>query len=107
VAQQKRGFVVGTITPPSAADGGWHDMMLESRRVNPADQAAFNVDFTEWIKTFPHRHRAIIKAMASGYTTTELALRFRVTLGRISQLRRAYETSWAKFQGETAPEMTT
>jgi len=106
MAQQKRRFIVSTITQPSAADGSWHDMMLESRRVDPGDQAAFNIDFAEWLKTFPQRHRAIIKVMAAGYTTTELALRFRVTLGRISQLRRAYETSWAKFQGEVVPELT-
>jgi len=101
-AQQRRGFVVGSITPASQADGSWRDLLLESRRVSPADQAAFNVDFAEWLKTWPGRHRAIIKALAAGHTTTELAMRFRVSLGRISQLRRQYEESWAKFQGDTA-----
>jgi len=100
LAQKRRGFVVGSITPASQADGSWRDLLLESRRVSPADQAAFNVDFAEWLKTWPSRHRAIIKALASGGTTTELAMRFRVSLGRISQLRRQYEQSWAQFQGE-------
>jgi len=105
LAQKRRGFVVGSITPASQADGSWRDLLLESRRVSPADQAAFNVDFAEWLKTFPCRHRAIIKWLAAGHGTTEVAMKFRVSLGRISQLRREYEQSWAEFQGEAAPSL--
>ena len=35
--------------------------------------------------------------------TQEVAKKYGVTAGRISQLRRVLEESWAEFQGEAAP----
>jgi hypothetical protein len=73
--------------------------VVESRRVSPADRAAFKLDFAQWLSQWPFRHRKIINALASGERTTDVAQRFGVTLARISQLRGQYQQSWQQFQG--------
>ena len=100
---KKKGVVVTTLSPWDASENTWRDVAVESKRVSPADHAAFNVDFAQWLGQWAPRHRRIINALAAGERVTDLAQRFRVSLGRISQLRRRYERSWELFQGENAP----
>jgi len=38
--------------------------------------------------------------LATGETTNAAAKKFRISAGRISQLRRELEESWKKFQGD-------
>jgi hypothetical protein len=47
--------------------------------------------------------KEIAKDLACGFTTSEVAVKYGVTAGRISQLRRTLEASWAAFQQEAAP----
>jgi len=84
---------------PSASAGTWHDLVLANRRVTPADQAAFNVDFQEWLGQWPPRHRAIINTLAAGNRNHEVAARFKTSRSCISKFRRTYRESWEQFQG--------
>lgn len=61
---------------------------------DPAEAAAFRMDFTDWQADLNHRHRAIADALASGDRTEEVAERFAVSAGRVSQIRRELETSY-------------
>ena len=45
-----------------------------------------------------------LKILALSHTTGEVAKRFRVSAGRISQLRRDLQRSWEEFQGEATPD---
>ena len=87
-----------SLTPCDSA-GSWRELVLENRRVTPADQAAFNVDFQDWLGQWPPRHRDIINTLAAGHRNHEVAVYFRITRSRISQLRRTYQQSWEQFQG--------
>jgi hypothetical protein len=99
-AQAKHGLQVQSLTPWQAEQQSWHSCLVEDRRVWPSDLAAFRVDFAEWLRSFPLRHRRIITALASGEPTAAAADRFGLTAGRVSQLRRSYERNWRVFQGE-------
>jgi hypothetical protein len=99
LAQRRRGLHVGSLTPRRDDDGGWHEMTLEDRRVSPADQAAFNLDFAAWLKSFTRRDRRIISRLAAGERTSAVAENFALSEGRVSQLRRKFEQSWNQFQG--------
>jgi hypothetical protein len=79
--------------------GTWRELVLQDRRVSPADQAAFNLDFQNWLSRWPKFHRRMIGTLAAGHRTSEVARRFKVTAGRVSQLRRQYQRSWEAFQG--------
>ena len=74
-------------------------MVLETRRVSPADQAAFNLDFQAWLQGWSRRDRHILFHLAAGNGTFAVAERFKISPARVSQLRRRYEQSWLEFQG--------
>jgi hypothetical protein len=80
------------------------DAMEERLRDNTqspvADQAAFRVDYPEWLLQLGHRNCEIAKDMALEVGTFELADKHKVSAGRISQLRREFYKDWQRFHGE-------
>ena len=80
--------------------GEWREAVVEDHRTPVPDQAAFRCDFPEWLKTLTHRDRQIAETLASGEGTTRTAKRFRLSLGRISQLRRELHDGWCQFHGD-------
>lgn len=61
---------------------------------NPAKIVGFRIDFAEWRSTLTARQQAIANALGNGETTSEVAVRFGVSEGRISQIRRELEASY-------------
>ena len=80
----------------------WIDAMVEDKRAAVADQVAAKMDVCAWFATLTKRMKEIAKDLAFGCSTSEVAAKHGVTAGRISQLRRVLEESWAAFQ-ETVP----
>ncbi|MGA2497719.1 MAG: hypothetical protein ABSH20_08255 [Tepidisphaeraceae bacterium] len=78
---------------------GWRAVVLEDCKVSPADQAAFNIDFQRWLSSFDRQDRRIIAGLAAREDIDTLADRFGTTPSRVSELRRQFERSWARFQG--------
>ena len=76
------------------------EQLYENRRTPPGDQAAFRVDYAAWLTTRSQSDRELILALATGEKTADLALKHRVTPGRISQKRREFHDSWERFHGE-------
>lgn len=81
--------------------GEWREAVVEDSRTPVADQAAFRCDFPAWLKTLTRRRRRIVEMLAGGEGTTKTAKRFKVSPGRISQLRRELHEAWQEFHGET------
>jgi hypothetical protein len=74
---------------------------LHENTVTPPDeQAAFRIDFPDWLTTRTERDRRIISDMAVGEKTMHLARRFGISPARVSQLRREYHNDWRQFTGE-------
>ncbi len=84
------------------ADEQWLEAVIEDRRTPPPDQAAFRIDFPQWLGLQSTRDRKVAEALALGETTGKVARRFQVSAARISQLRRELEASWHAFHGEPA-----
>ncbi len=81
----------------------WIDAIVEDKRAAVADQVAAKLDVGAWFSTLSLRMKQIAKDLAFGCSTSEVAKKHGVTAGRISQLRRTLEESWAAFQQEEAP----
>jgi hypothetical protein len=62
------------------------------------EQAAFRVDFPRWRSSLRRRDRRVLDALAAGERTADAAKRFKISPGRISQLRREFEEGWEQFQ---------
>jgi RNA polymerase sigma factor (sigma-70 family) len=78
----------------------WREIVIEDRHATPADVARVRIDFHDWLQALSRRRRQIAQLLASGETTHTVAKRFRLSDGRISQLRRELADSWLAFQGE-------
>jgi hypothetical protein len=102
-AQVKKGFQIARLHNYSARQDRWIDMLVEDKRASVADQVAARMDVRAWLATLTRRMRQIAKDLAVGCSTSEVACKHGVTAGRISQLRRSLEASWAKFQNEVVP----
>ncbi|MCH8148689.1 MAG: hypothetical protein IH987_11940 [Planctomycetes bacterium] len=99
-AQRKKKFVVERLDRFCAKQNVWREVLVEDRRATPADIVAVRIDFADWLKSLSWRLRRIANLLATGETTGAAAKKFRVTPGRISQIRRELEQSWRTFQGE-------
>jgi len=84
----------------AAQDGGWRELLVEDRRAGPAETAAARLDVARWFRGLPTRRRRIARALAAGETTQAVARQFRLTAGRVSQLRRELANSWRALHGE-------
>ena len=78
----------------------WSSAIIDPKYANPSDLATVRIDATTWIDSMSPKLRAIAKALASGEATMDVAERFGLSWGRISQLRRELVTSWERFQSQ-------
>ena len=100
-ARQKRGIAVQSLDADEFhAKHGWRALLVEDRRCSPADVAICRIDFGAWLNGMTTRRRQIAEALAAGDKTYEVAARFELSEGRVSQLRREFEMSWREFQSE-------
>jgi hypothetical protein len=76
------------------------ELLGESRHATPAELAASRIDFASWLSCLSNRQRAIALCLAVGESTGEVARRFQVSGGRISQVRSDLATRWRQLQGE-------
>jgi hypothetical protein len=83
--------------------GNWFDEMVADQRASVGDQVAAKLDVSAWFATLSQRMKQIATDLALGFSTSEVARKHDVTAGRISQLRRKLEASWAAFEQEAAP----
>jgi len=78
----------------------WCELLIEDRHAGPAATACARLDIDSWFKSLPYRHRRIAQYLSLGNRTGDAARKFRVSNGRISQLRRELAESWNDFTGD-------
>jgi hypothetical protein len=104
-AQRKKGFVVERLDGFDEEENAWREVLMEDKRATPADLATMRLDFQAWLDILRPRQRRIAKALATGESTGAVARKFKLSSGRISQLRRELKTSWETFQGEAEVDL--
>ena len=102
-AQQRKAFKVARLDRFDARKGEWREVVVEDRKAGPADTAAARMDIADWLAGLPKQKRRVAETLASGETTKSAAKRFRLSPGRISQMRRELERGWQGFQGQALP----
>jgi hypothetical protein len=115
-AQRKHGFSVTEFSDSNSVPS--HELLsdphaqktldaLEERLTDNTltpvpDQAAFRIDFREWLRTLSTRERTMAHAMMRDERTNDLSKKFGVSAGRVSQVRGKLRMEWAKFCGDEA-----
>lgn len=73
--------------------------VLAKASENPAVVGGFRIDFDAWLEGLAVRQREIVKACLAGETGQEMAKRFVLSEGRVSQLRRELYEDWLALMG--------
>jgi hypothetical protein len=95
--QRRKGFVVEQFTG-TAMSSKWQELVVEDRHASPAEVAGFKIDFAAWLKRLRRSKRQVALRLVAGDTTSEVAGRFRLSPGRVSQLRKELYQDWNEFQ---------
>ena len=103
--QTRKGLTVERLDKFDAAKDEWEEIVVEDRHAGPADTARVRLDFSEWLASLPVRHRRLAQYLSLGNKTGDAAKKFRVSAGRVSQLRRELAENWRRFVGDE-PEAT-
>src|SRR5262245_57228534 len=100
VARMRHGFAVMSLTDVAPVSG---DPLVEALRDNtvtpPDQQAAFRLDFADWLRHIGKRRRRVARRLMLGERPGDVARRVGVSPGRVSQLRRELERDWQVFYG--------
>jgi hypothetical protein len=85
---------------PSDQYGGWKETITNNHSTPIPEQVHFRIEFPRWLRAQTLRNRQIAEALSVGYTTAEVARQFRISSGRVSQLRREFCASWNRLTGD-------
>jgi hypothetical protein len=97
-AQRRRGFQLHLIASNLT---GWDEHFIDSAAASVLDQVRFKLDWADFLKTLPLRHRRMVRALAQGHQANQVAEEFRVSPSRITQFRQHWQRRWRSFLGET------
>lgn len=101
LAQRTKGFTVSGLPDSSTFSANPFSEALRDNTASPVpEQVCFRCDFPAWHATLSRRDRRLVKDMAVGHRTQDLARRYGITPGRVSQRRREFHRDWSRFCGE-------
>ena len=98
--QRQKGVIVERLDRYDEEEDCWREALVEDRGAGPAEIAATRLDFAAWLRLLPRRLRKIATFLANGETTNAAADKFKVSAGRISQIRKELMQTWRRFQGD-------
>jgi hypothetical protein len=98
--QKRKGVVVERLDRFDEEENQWQEAIVEDPHTPVFEQVQFRCDFPAWLGTLRRRDRRIAETLALGHRTQDVARRFQVSEGRVSQLRRELAASWKEFTGE-------
>ncbi len=99
-AQRLKGFRVERLDHYDEDEQAWSAVLVEDRHAGPAEIVRTKIDFSDWLDSLKRRERRIAESLAEGNRTRDVARRFRISAGRVSQLRRELAESWRRFVGD-------
>jgi hypothetical protein len=104
--QKHKGVVVERLDHFDEEENAWKEAVVQDTRSAPVSEiVALRCDFSDWFGSLRRRDRRIAESLALGNRTGDVAQRFKVSAGRVSQLRRELAESWRAFVGdEPTPE---
>ena len=99
--QAKKHVIVEPLDHFDEEENAWQEAVVaDTKAASAPDIVAFRCDFADWLGILPRRNRRIAEFLALGNRTSDAAKKFKVSEGRVSQLRRELAVSWRAFVGD-------
>ena len=102
-AQKAKGILVDRLDRFDREENCWEEILVEDHRCGPFDIVRTKLDFAAWLRSLPIRLRRIAKALVNGERTHDVAGRFGLSDGRVSQIRLELRASWRQYIGDVEP----
>jgi len=80
----------------------FEERLHENRRTPVPEQAAFRIDWPEFMRSLSQRDRRLAMFLSLGNSAKQAAEKFHVSQGRVTQLRQGWCREWRARQGEEA-----
>jgi hypothetical protein len=104
LAQKRKGFAVGKLPECSGLHGNAFDEALADNTKSPVDeQVCFRIDFPSWRASRTERDRRALDDLMVGERTLDVAGKYGLSPGRVSQLRREFLLGWRRYISEPPP----
>lgn len=87
----------GALVRTQHEDMVYEEYVTDDMQTPVPEQAAFRVDWPDFLDTLSARDRGIAAFLALGHQATEAATKFNVTVPRISQVRKDWQRRWFEF----------
>jgi hypothetical protein len=78
----------------------FEERLHDNRQTPVPDQVAFRVDFAAFLKTLSLRDRELARFLSFGHSAKKAASKFKLSPGRVTQLRRQWQKEWLLSQGD-------
>lgn len=113
-AQVERGFVVESLPLSTRLSLGtlystphgqrmqdiFEERLCENTRSSVPDQVQVRVDLPAWLVTLTDRDQRVVEDLALGHRTMDVARKYGISPGRVSQLREMFRRDWRGFIGD-------
>jgi hypothetical protein len=73
------------------------EALHDNTQTPPDEQAAFRIDFPQWLASLGDHKRCVAEELMVGERTLDVAQRHGLTPSRISQIRREFREGWELF----------
>jgi hypothetical protein len=104
LAQRRHGFLVSALPEVSTlSDNPLAEALHDNTRTPPDEQCAFRIDFPAWRATHAERDRQVLDDLMVGERTLDVAGKYGLSPGRVSQLRREFLLDWRRYVSEPPP----
>jgi hypothetical protein len=100
-AQRRHGFLVSALPEVSTLwDNPLSEALHDNTQTPPDEQCAFRIDFPAWRATHAERDRRLLDDLMLGERTLDVAGKYGLSPGRVSQLRREFLLGWRRYCDE-------
>jgi hypothetical protein len=96
-AKMRRGFDVLALPTDTREFSVWEEALQDNVQTPVPEQVVFRVDFGRWRAGQSERDRQLLDDLMAGERTLDLARKYDLSQGRISQMRREFHTDWTRF----------
>ena len=103
-ARQRHGFLVSALPEVSTlSDNPLAEALHDNTQTPPDEQCAFRIDFPAWRLSRAERDRRLLDDLMLGERTLDVAGKYGLSPGRVSQLRREFLLGWRRYVSEPPP----
>lgn len=101
ITQQRHHFAVEKFPDYSTLHGSPIEEALQDNTHSAViDQVCFRIDFPSWISSLSERDHRVVEDLALRHRTTDVARKYGISPGRVSQLREMFRCGWGQFVGD-------